>query len=183
MNTPLGRAAGNWLEVREAVACLEGQGPDDLRDLVLRCAARFLAETGRCTYEALGRAQAARPLESGEALRKWNQMLAAQGTDLPAYHRALERDQAAPVLEVLRAQQPGVVTRCDARVIGEVVRDLGGGRFNQQAAIDPSVGVDQLKKPGDTIQSGEALCRVHAPNTAKASEALLKLREAFDLRR
>jgi pyrimidine-nucleoside phosphorylase len=183
MNTPLGRAAGNWLEVREAVACLEGQGPDDLRELVLRCAARFLEETGRCADEALGRAQAARLLESGEALHKWNQMLAAQGTDLPAYQRALATDQAVPVLEVLRAEQPGAVTRCDARVIGEVVRDLGGGRFNREAAIDPRVGVDELKKPGDTVQSGETLCRIHAPDIAKASKALLKLREAFDLRR
>src|SRR6185369_14495846 len=58
MDSPLGSAAGNWLEVKEAVDCLDGKGPDDLRQLVIACAAHLLAETGKAKNLEEGRQQA-----------------------------------------------------------------------------------------------------------------------------
>jgi pyrimidine-nucleoside phosphorylase len=78
MNTPLGRAAGNWLEVKESVACLENKGPADLLELVLDSAAHLLVQTGKSKSIAAARKQAENCLNSGEPRRKWNEMVVAQ---------------------------------------------------------------------------------------------------------
>ena len=119
MNTPLGRAAGNWLEVKESVECLEGRGPDDLQQLVLECAAQLLLLTSRARDPADARAQAAACLASGAPRRKWDELLAAQGADLDAFRRQITHDHTAPVVVELAAPRSGFVSRCDARVIGK----------------------------------------------------------------
>ena len=181
MNTPLGRAAGNWLEVRESVECLEGRGPDDLKQLVLECAARLLLLTSRARDAADARAQAALCLASGAPRRKWDELLAAQGADLDAFRRQLLLDHNAPVVAELAAPRSGFVSRCDARVIGEVVRDLGGGRLTKETVLNPVVGIDRLRKPGEAIRAGQALCRVHAATADAARQAVSRLAAGFEI--
>ncbi len=65
MDAPLGRAAGNWLEVKESVACLGNKGPDDLRELVLACAAHLLAQTRKAGNFNAAKKMAAVCLDSG----------------------------------------------------------------------------------------------------------------------
>ncbi|MFM1769752.1 MAG: hypothetical protein RJA22_2281 [Verrucomicrobiota bacterium] len=179
MNTPLGRAAGNWLEVRESVECLEGRGPDDLRRLVVECAARLLVLTRLAPGVEAARDRAAACLDSGAPRRKWDELLAAQGADLAAMAALLGRDHLAPVVLEVPAPAGGFVARCDARVIGEVVRDLGGGRLTKDTVLNPAVGVDQLAKPGDAVRAGSVLCRVHAATPAEAEAARARLAGAF----
>ena len=179
MNTPLGRAAGNWLEVRESVACLENRGPNDLRELVLSCAAHLLVQTGRAKSLAAARSRADECLRSGAPRRKWDEMLSAQGADLTAFRRKLAADSTAPVVRELHADHAGWMARCDARCIGEVVRDLGGGRFTKESLIHPEVGVDHLAKPGDRVARGDVLARVHAADARSAEAACDRLRGAF----
>jgi len=181
MNTPLGRAAGNWLEVRESVACLEGGGPADLRQLVVECAAQLLVQTRRVAALAAGRKQAANCLASGAPRQKWDEMLVAQGADLKRFQRKLAVDRIAPVVVEVRSARAGVITRCDARVIGEVVRDLGGGRHTKESVINFDVGIDHLAKPGERIKAGAPLCRVHATSRPQAREARLRLQSAFGM--
>jgi len=181
MNTPLGQAAGNWLEVRETADCLNNSGPPDLRELVLDCAAHLQLLTGRVPDRETGVAKADAILRSGAARDKWEQMLAAQGADLEAYHRRLAQDQTAPACAVFTAERSGFLTRCDARVVGEIVRDLGGGRMSKTSAINPDVGIDQLAKPGLVVQKGEVLTRVHAADASQARAALEQLRRAFEI--
>ena len=179
MQTPLGRAAGNWLEVKESVLCLEGQGPDDLRELVLACAAHLLVQTGKAKTPAAARQQAEDCLASGKPREKWDEILAAQGADLVAFNRKLALDHTAPVVVELKAPASGFVSRCDARILGELVRDLGGGRFTKESGINYDVGVDALAKPGETIQAGCVLARVHAADRAQADAACTRLKTAF----
>ncbi len=179
MNTPLGHAAGNWLEVKESVECLTGNGPDDLRALVLECASSLLIQTGRASDAAAGRAQAAACLDSGEPLRRWEEMLVAQGADLDAYRRKLERDTTAPVVREVKAEHTGTLQACDARIVGEVVRSLGGGRLTQESVIRADVGVDHLAKPGQSLRSGDILARVHAMTLSDAEQAVRQLQGAF----
>jgi pyrimidine-nucleoside phosphorylase len=179
MNTPLGRSAGNWLEVRESVACLEGRGPADVRALVIELAAHLLMQTRKARSLAAARQLAARALDSGLARRKWEQMLQAQGADLEAFRRKLARDHTARVVIKLPAPRSGFVTGSDARVIGEVIRSLGGGRLTQEARINYDVGVDQMLQPGEPVLQGEALCRIHAPSRPAAAAAARELRAAF----
>ena len=181
MNVPLGRAAGNWLEVKESVECLEGRGPEDLRQLVIDCAAHLLVQTGKASGLDAGRAQAASCLASGQARRKWDELLAAQGADLDAFGRRLALDHTARVVSEVKATRSGFVTRCDARVVGEVVRDLGGGRLIKETVINPEVGVDKLAKPGERREAGSTLCRIHADGEVAAAAALVRLTKAFKL--
>ena len=179
MDTPIGRAAGNWLEVREAVECLDGAGPADLRKLVLDCAAHLLVLTRQVKTLPAARRRAAECLDSGEPRRKWDAMLAAQGADLAAVRRLLREDHLAPVVRELRAPRTGVVAGCDARIIGEVVRDLGGGRLAPGAAIDHRVGVDRLAKPGERVTRTTVLARIHAADAPSADAAGKRLAGAF----
>ena len=73
------------------------------------------------------------------------------------------------------------MSRCDARVIGETVRDLGGGRFTKESDINYDVGVDTLAKPGEVIKVGGALVRVHAAEASQAEAACARLKAAFDI--
>jgi len=179
MNTPLGRAAGNWLEVKESVACLESGGPEDLRELVVEFAAHLLTQTGKVPSVEAGRARAADCLASGAPRQKWNEMIVAQGADLNAFERKLALDHTAPVVMEVKSAQAGCVSRCDARLIGEVIRDLGGGRLTKNSVLNPEVGVDQIAKPGERVQLGAVLCRVHAGDAAQAVAASELLQAAF----
>jgi pyrimidine-nucleoside phosphorylase len=181
MDTPLGRAAGNWLEVKESVLCLEGQGPDDLRELVLACAAHLLVETGKAKSFDAALQLAADGLASGKPREKWNEMLAAQGADLAAFNRKLRLDHSAPEVLELKAPTAGFVSRCDARVLGEAIRDLGGGRLTKEAGINYDVGVDAILKPGEAVQAGASLARIHAADRAQGEAALARLGTAFGI--
>ena len=181
MNTPLGRAVGNWLEVKEAVDCLEGRGPDDLKALVIECAARLLLLTARAPDMAAARKTAAGCLASGAPRRKWDELISAQGADLGAFRNQLAIDHVAPVVAELTSPRGGFISRCDARIIGEVVRDLGGGRLTQETVLNPAVGIDRLAKPGERIKAGDVLCRIHAAIESDADAARARLISAFAL--
>lgn len=181
MNAPLGRACGNRLEVQESVACLEGRGPDDLRALVIECAAHLLAQTGQEKDEAEGRTRAASCLDSGRPREKWNEMLRAQGADLAAFEHELSAEDNGTATVEFCAVQAGFVSCCDARLVGEVVRDLGGGRQHKDSTLDWRVGVSALAKPGERVAHGDVLCRVHARNAAEAEAARARLGQAIEV--
>jgi pyrimidine-nucleoside phosphorylase len=181
MNTPTGRTAGNWLEVKESIACLEGQGPEDLRQLVITSAAHLLVQTRRAKTFATAQKLASACLRSGQPRQKWDAFLRAQGADLKAFGAKLERDATAAVVLELKAPRGGYVTRCDARIIGEVVRDLGGGRMTRDSVINHDVGIDQMTKPGEPVPKSAVLCRVHAANLRAARTAVARLVHAYEI--
>jgi len=180
MDAPLGRAAGNWLEVKEAVDCLDGRGPEDLKELVLTCAAELLKTTGRTINTINDRQRAEEELASDRPRRKLDELIAAQDGDVEAFREQLKQDHAAPVVRELISYEEGFIARCDARAVGEIVRDLGGGRLMKESVIYPAVGVDQLAKPGDALGRQGTLARVHAGTEAEAQAALARLKNAFE---
>jgi pyrimidine-nucleoside phosphorylase len=181
MNTPLGHAAGNWLEVKESVACLENKGPADLRQLVIESAAHLLVQTRKSNRLVAARKLAADCLDSGAPRAKWNEMLVAQGANLKAFARKLSAEPTASAVLELKSPGNGFVSRCDARIIGEVVRDLGGGRLTQDSKINYDVGVDTIAKPAKHIAKNSILARIHASSRAQAKEAIERLRPAFEI--
>jgi thymidine phosphorylase len=213
MNTPLGRAAGNLLEVKESVQCLEsrtGVSPakrarqreqsnlknsapapsaragetlpllcSDLRSLVLDCAANLLVQTRKAKTLAAARKLAEDCLNSGKPRQKWDEMIAAQGADLDAFNRKLALDSTAQIVIEMKSGEAGYVSKCDARIIGEVIRDLGGGRLTMDSSINYDVGVDQIAKPGERVEKSGVLCRVHAADSARVKTATARLKTAF----
>jgi pyrimidine-nucleoside phosphorylase len=181
MNTPLGRAAGNWLEVKESVDCLENKGPDDLRELVIDCAAHLLVQTKKSKSISAAQKIAEDCLQSGAPRKKWDEMLLAQGADLKAFNRKLELDSSAKVVAEVKAEKSGYISKCDARIIGEVIRDIGGGRLTKESKINFDVGVDKIAKPGECVEKSGTLCRIHAADPASAKMATARLKTAFEI--
>ncbi len=152
MGEPLGRTVGNALEVAEAVETLQGGGPADLVDLVLR-----LAELAA----PCGRAELARILSSGAAWERWQAMVEAQGGDLRALER-LTRHHAAPVIRPWTAPHSGRVQLVDAGHLARACMRLGAGRNRPADPIDYAVGLSAICKCGEEVTKGEPLFMVHA---------------------
>jgi pyrimidine-nucleoside phosphorylase len=181
MDVPLGRAAGNWIEVKESLEVLEGKGPRDLRRLVIACAAQLLVQTEKSASldEATQRAETC--LESGIPRKKWDEMLEAQGADLEAVRRLTSGGPLASTVLELKASRSGYISSCNARTVGEIVRDLGGGRFRKDSVLDHAAGVDGLAKPGDQVRPGDLLGRIHARSPQYARQGLKRLESAFEV--
>ena len=173
MNQPLGRCAGNAIEVSECWESLQGAGPDDLLELSLRLAAEALLLSRRSEPERLDQElEAARTvlrqhLQSGAAADKFAEMIAAQGGDpnapLPLH----------PAVSVL-AQQEGTIQAIDAEAIGLTLVTLGGGRRVMTDSIDHAVGIRMQVRIGDAVEVGQPLLQLHAPREQQesASQAL-----------
>lgn len=172
MEAPLGRAVGNALEVREAIAALKGEGPEDLLEVALRLAEEALR------LEGLDPGLARKALESGAALEKFRAFLEAQGGD----PRVVEDPALLPFApaEPFLSEEAGVVQEVDALEVGLAVLALGGGRRKKGEAIDHGVGVELLKKPGERVERGEALALVHHRGRGR-EEAFSHLHRAFRL--
>jgi pyrimidine-nucleoside phosphorylase len=181
MNTPLGRAAGNWLEVKESVECLENKDPNDLRELVIDSAAHLLVQTRKSKSLVAARSQADDCLRSGAPRKKWDEMIVAQGADLKAFNKKLSLDFTASIVADVKSEKAGYVSKCDARIIGEVIRDIGGGRLTKESSINFDVGVDRIAKPGERVEKSGALCRLHATDGAQAKSAAKILETAFQI--
>ncbi|ADR35915.1 thymidine phosphorylase [Oceanithermus profundus DSM 14977] len=172
MDEPLGRAVGNAIEVREAIATLRGEGPDDLTELSLALAREALEAAG----EDPGRAEAV--WKSGAALDKLRAFVAAQGGDARVVDEP-ERLELAPDVFELRAEAAGVVTELDAYKVGLAVLRLGGGRERKGDAIDHGVGVRLAKKVGDRVAEGDILATVFHRAGRGLEESSQRLKEAY----
>ncbi len=153
MNQPLGRLAGNAVEVDEAIACLSGGGPEDLEQLSLALAAEILLLTDLAGSPQQAEAVLRDHLDSGRAREKFDAMVAAQGGDLNAPRRR------APD-SVVSAGRSGYVRDIDTEELGTLIVDLGGGRKVLGQAVDHSVGLEMLVRIGDHLEAGQPLVRI-----------------------
>jgi thymidine phosphorylase len=160
MDTPLGRACGNAIEVVESVEVLRGGGPPDVVELTVTLAREMLALVG------LHDTDPAAVLAAGDALPVWNSMVAAQGGDPD---RPLATSTGT--YEV-RATASGFVTRLDAMAVGLVAWRLGAGRARKEHAVSPSAGVMCLAKEGDAVESGQPVLELHLDDPGRLDHAL-----------
>jgi thymidine phosphorylase len=181
MDQVLGRAAGNAVEVAEAVAYLADARTADprLHEVTMALAAEMLVLGKLTSTLAAGRAAAEAALASGRARERFARMVAALGgpRDLlervPAYlpHATIQRPCPAP--------RGGVVAAMDARAVGIAVIGLGGGRHRADDAIDPSVGFTAMCTLGQPVRAGDPLAIVHARSEGAADAAIAALQAAI----
>jgi pyrimidine-nucleoside phosphorylase len=169
MDEPTGRAVGNALEVSEAIECLRGGGPADLRELVLSLAGEL---------SAVGRGRLESWLDDGTALEKFRALVEAQGGD-PASLDVFDQVHPAPTVREIRAPGSGVVTRVDAETVGRAANALGAGRNRAEDAVNPAVGFDRIVKVGEPVAAGDVIARVHAHCAADAGEAEMRFLSGF----
>jgi pyrimidine-nucleoside phosphorylase len=176
MDQPLGRAVGNALEIREALATLRGEGPADFTELVLAASAHLLARSDLGVDEQRGAELAQAALDNGSALAAYERWVAAQGGD--ADEGVLP---TAPVVARVDARRDGVVQRIGAVRIGQAALDLGAGRRTKNDEIDHAVGIVCLKKRGDAVRRGDPLAEVHARDNAAADAASAAVSDAYEV--
>jgi thymidine phosphorylase len=166
MSTPLGRTAGNALEVVESVEVLAGGGPPDVVALTLALAREMLAAAGVLDVDP------ADALADGRAMDVWRRMIRAQGGDLDApVPSARESD-------VVAAPADGVLVGLDALAVGVAAWRLGAGRARKEDAVSFGAGVTLHAKPGDTVRAGAPLLTLHADDADRFAAARAALVDA-----
>ena len=160
MSVPLGRTAGNALEVRESLEVLAGGGPPDVVELTLALAREMLAAAGRDDVDPADR------LADGSAMDVWRAMIAAQGGDpeaaLPV---SLER-------QVVAADSDGMLTELDALAVGVAAWRLGAGRARQGEQVQAGAGVEWHVRPGEEVRAGDPVLTLHTDEPARFDRAM-----------
>jgi pyrimidine-nucleoside phosphorylase len=180
MDTPLGRAAGNAVEVRESVEVLRGEGPADTRQIVLHLTASMLVLGGVEKIHEAATRRCEQALASGKALERLLRVVELQGGD----PRSLEDPARLPLgdhsLTVI-AETGGYVNTLDALAIGRACVALGAGRLRSNETVDPGAGLFIHAKPGEQVSGGERLATLHTSDPARLEPAAGFVREGFGI--
>jgi len=177
MNQPLGQAVGNALEVNEAIETLQGGGPTDFREHCLEVASQLLVLGGVATYKAAARQLAIKAINDGHGLSRFRELVSAQGGDV-SYVDDPRKLPQAEYIESVPAPRKGYLSQVHARIIGETVVELGGGRAKKGDPIDHAVGVVVHHKVGDFVETGAPLFSIHANNHDLLEIARTRILEA-----
>ena len=178
MNQPLGRTAGNAMEVAEAIEVLSGGGPADLRELCLELAGWmfYLGERVKTVDE--GKKLSAELIASGHAREKFREIVRLQGGDVGVVDDPRRLARARQTLDVTSPADGYVAgTQCEQLGVACVV--LGGGREKKEDTIDPAVGLEFHKRIGDAVKRGEPLCTLHYNAGGRLDEARRLVETAY----
>ena len=168
MDTPLGNAVGNALEVSESIDVLNGKGPQDVIEITLALAKEMLQLAGINKDPATG-------LKDGTALQVWKKMIIAQGGN---------PDIEIPVAkkkENVVATQSGYITDLDAYAIGLSAWRLGAGRAKKEDAVSKTAGIICLAKEGDYVEKDQPVLELHIDDSSRLPLAKEALKNAFTI--
>ncbi len=170
MTSPLGRTVGTANELSEAVDCLKGDGPGDLRALSLELVSRMLVSGGVCDSASAGWASAVRALDAGAAYERLERMVVAQGGDASVL---MDRHSLVGESEelVVRASVGGWVVGLDALRIGRVAAELGASRSSTGTVVDGSAGVRIVSRVGSEVSAGDAVLELRSADRGRLERA------------
>lgn len=169
MNNPLGRAAGNALEVQQAIEVLNGGGPKDVVDLTVELATQMLDLVGISDVDV------AANLKNGKAAAKWEAMIKAQGGDLSQPLATARHTQQ------LMADSTGVVTEFDALAVGIAAWRLGAGRSRKEDTVQAAAGVTWNFELGQKVNAGDPIITLHSDDESRFELALAALKDAVKI--
>lgn len=180
MSQPLGRAAGNWIEIAECVELLRGERPaesEDVRELSLQLAGWMVHLGGKAPTAEIGYKLAEAALVDGTALALFLKMVAAQGGDVSVFDdlQAFHKPGATQVIE---AWGSGFVSEMDTMALGWAVQRTGAGREKAGEPVDPHAGIVFHARRGAKIERGEPLATLYATKTAMLEEPAELVRKA-----
>ncbi|MCA8968189.1 MAG: thymidine phosphorylase [Planctomycetes bacterium] len=161
MDVPLGNAIGNALEVLEAIECLHGRGPVDVRRLTLDLAASMLVSGGIDEDRSAARSRAATALDDGSALDRFRRFVEVQGGDPRV---VLEPTRVLPSTSVVQdviADNAGTVVDLDPMMLAQAALSRGAGRARAHDVLDPAAGIVIERHVGATVRRGDVLARVY----------------------
>ncbi len=170
MDVPLGRTAGNALEVQEALDVLAGGGPSDVVELTVLLANEMIDAAGiKPTKEP----QTA--LTDGSAMDVWRKMISKQGGDVNA---PLPKSKES---HTVVAQSDGYLTKLDALSVGIAAWRLGAGRARKEDSVQAGAGVTWSATQGDRVTKGQELFTLHTDDPARIELALETLMNGFEI--
>ncbi len=180
MNEPLASAAGNAVEVQNAVDFLTGAKRDPrLLEVTEALGAELLALVGAAASVEAGLATMRRALDSGAAAEKFEQMVSALGGPSNILTNAKTILPEAPLTRAAPPSRSGYVVEIDTRAVGLAVVELGGGRARAADEIDPAVGLTELAGLGAAVSASAPLGLIHARDEASAARAMRTLQGAY----
>ena len=179
MNQPLGDTVGTALEVKEAIALLKGEGPDDLKELVLKLGMEIVRLAGVAGSTLSAKQTVQRHLTDGTALQKFKDLIKAQGGDT-SYVDHPDKFPAAKHVRKLPAPKRGYVHTINAAFIAQGVSILSSNH-DKKSKIDHAAGVSEIKKVGTQVKQGEPLMMIHYNDEAKLEQALECFKTAYRL--
>ena len=168
MDTPLGNAVGNALEVSESIDVLNGKGPQDVIEITLALAKEMLQLAGINKDPATG-------LKDGTALQVWKKMIIAQGGN-PDIEIPVAKQK-----ENVVATQSGYITDLDAYAIGLSAWRLGAGRAKKEDAVSKTAGIICLAKEGDYVEKDQPVLELHIDDSSRLPFAKEALKNAFTI--
>jgi len=180
MDQPLGRTVGNAVEVEETIDCLKGRGPADVMELTYALGVQMLLLGGATKDAAEARARLERSVSSGAALRKFEEIIVAQGGDA----RVLEDPKRLPQARLrlpVPASEAGFVRDVEAMQVALAALQLGAGRARAEDGVDASVGITGLVKSGERVEKGQPLAWVLANHEDKGARAVDMVSRAIEL--
>lgn len=182
MNEPLARAAGNALEMQNAVDFLTGKEIDNrLWDVTVALGAELLANAGLADNAETGATMMLDALQSGKAAERFGMMVSALGGPVDFVEKPEVYLEKPPEITEIYAPQKGFVQAIDTRGVGMAVVALGGGRTKSSDPIDYAVGLDWLAGIGQHVDAEQPIARVHARDEATQEEAKRRLLAAYKI--
>ncbi len=177
MNQPLGDSVGTALEVREAIELLKGDGPEDLKELVLKLGMEVVRLSGVAGSTLSAKQTVQKHLKNGAALGKFKEMIESQGGDASVVDDP-EKLPKAKHCRKLGAPKRGYVHTINAGMIARGVRILAE---NAKGKLDPAVGISGISKVGTQMKQGEPLMMIHYNDESNLDSALEYLKQAYRL--
>jgi pyrimidine-nucleoside phosphorylase len=195
MSQPLGRAAGNWIELAECVELLRGERPawsEDLRELSLVLAGWMIHLGGKVESPGDGYALAEAALTDGAGLAAFMKMVDAQGGDVSVFDdmKSFHKPGATQVVE---AWESGFVAEMDTTALGWAVQRTGAGREKAGERgvpgdrssslglepVDPHAGILFHARRGEKVEKGQPLATVYATRPELLAEPVAILKRAI----
>ena len=180
MAQPLGTHVGNALEVKDAIDVLQGRTQGDLKEVSLLLGSQMLVCAGRAKTPEEGRGLLEQAIASGAGLRKFQEMIEAQGGD-PRVCEDLSLLPQAAVKRVARCGRSGYVAAMDTQALGLAAQAMGAGRMRKEDRLDYSVGFVLPVRLGDRVEADTELCTLYARNEADAARAEAAIRAAVTI--
>lgn len=179
MEQPLGNAIGNALEVKEAIATLKDEGPEDFKELCMHAGSIMLMQGKIASSEQEARALLQENISNGKALEKLIQMVKAQGGNIEQIVHPETLPKAKKQIEFF-SKEEGYIQRLNALELGTLAMQIGAGRRVKEDNINHAVGIVLNKKDGDFVQKGDLLAIVHT-DTELSEEWIHDFYQCFEI--
>lgn len=180
MNQPLGYNVGNWLEVKESMEALQGNGPDDVMEVTHMLAGTMIMLGGKAATVEEGIQKSKEAVANGQAFEKWLQLTELQGGDTSVLKDFDSYPQAAHKFS-FKATGSGYLTEINAYNIGMASLELGAGRKTKEDDIDPVAGITLHHKTGSRVDKDDVLVTGYTNDRSLVEVSKEYLAEAFTI--